>query len=192
MGPGLDMMVGTNPHCITICQRFSIFAKGVDFGLGGQYLEVVAYASGISYGATIRFQLGSPDTAGQVLGTVVVPSDGSFSLINGAVGGVPTPAGIHSVFMVFTFPPLPPVTPPDDKPHRYWRITAGPADFNTSFYNPLWHVCAMELRENSHATNLATDPTRAIQSSGDYVQYDKFSIFVDKDDYLYSLLIAVS
>ena len=90
-----------------------------------------------------------------------------FSLFNGTVGDIAAPVGLKPVFMVFELPAAAPPTPVDHLPHRYWRLTAGPADFNNSFYNLMWHVCAMELRTaaDGGGPNLATDRTHAIASS---------------------------
>ena len=156
----------------------------VDFGQGGQKVRVKAFAQGAAGGATVKFQLGSPDASGQVLSSVVVPSttDGArflskgpeqawtsgWTLLNGTPGTVAAPPGVSTVFMVFdAAPPAPPAPPPDKNPHRYWRIMAEPGDFNNSFYNANWDLCELELRTSAHGPNLATDPSRAIQSSGD-------------------------
>jgi hypothetical protein len=125
-------------------------------------------------GARVLFRLGSPEADAPLLAELTIPSDigggSSFQLVNGTPGTATSPTGIHVVFMVFdTPPPSPPPPQPDNKPHRFWRITAGPSDFNTSFYNPLWDVCELELRNAPWPAgpNLAVDPSHAIQSSGD-------------------------
>ena len=108
---------------------------GVDFGAGGEKLSVTALAQSAAGGATIRFQLGSPDASGELLASVDVAVSGTgWELRNGTAGEVVAPAGVHPVFMVFEHGPSAPVLKPDDKAHRYWRITAQPADFNHSFY----------------------------------------------------------
>lgn len=90
-----------------------------------------------------------------------------FSLFNGTVGDIAAPVGLQPVFMVFELLAAAPPPPADHSPHRYWRLIAGPADFNNSFYNLMWHVCAMELRTSADGSgpNLATDQTQAIASS---------------------------
>ena len=155
---------------------------GVDFGLGPPTvpLRVVVFAAAHpGGGAKIRFQLGSPDTSGVLLSEVTLQATGldsrldrvpsGFALYNGSVYAGSGPTGIHSVFMVFDKPPIPPPSPPDNRPHRYWRLIAGPDDFNTSFYNKGWDVCVIELRHNASGAgvNLATDPMQAIASGGE-------------------------
>lgn len=90
-----------------------------------------------------------------------------FSLFNGTVGDIAAPVGLQPVFMVFELLAAAPPPPADHSPHRYWRLITGPADFNNSFYNLMWHVCAMELRTSADGSgpNLATDRTQAIASS---------------------------
>ena len=155
---------------------------GVDFGgnPAATALRVVVKATAFDDGVVIRFQLGSPDASGRLLSEVAVPAAGGaaaltttlpagYAVYNGSVCPGPAPTGIHPVFMVFRGLPKPKPTPPDSLPHRYWRLTAGPADFNTSFYNACWDVCSIELRANSSGAgpNLAVDPARAIASAGD-------------------------
>ena len=142
---------------------------GVDFGKGGKTVGVVALAESMADGATIRFQLGSPDASGQLLASLPLRAGAAgWAVHNGTSGGVVAPAGIHSVFMVFQKPEVVPLVPVDDAPHRYWRLLATPSDFNNSFYNANWDVCQVELfgQPSAGGSNLATDSTKAIASSG--------------------------
>jgi hypothetical protein len=133
----------------------------VDFGAGSnssQILTVSAFAKATTVnGATIKFQLNSPGADGLLLAKLTVnnaANNGKFVLVNGSSGDVAPPAGTHPVFMVFSAAPVQPPQPVDDASHRYWRVTAGPTDFNTTFYNPLWHICEMELATVLHGPNI--------------------------------------
>ena len=141
---------------------------GIDFGKGGQRLSVILMAAGQGDGASIRFQLESPDDSGKLLASVLISANTAYAQYNGSSGDVAAPAGVHPVFMVFDHPATPPPVTPDHNPHRYWRLVAGSSDFNHSFYNTNWDVCEIELFYTINATgaNLATDSTKAIQSQG--------------------------
>ena len=161
---------------------------GVDFGdtataVASRTLRVAVKATPLDDGVKIRFQLGSPDASGQLLSEVVLPATGAatsgaalptttlpvgYTVFTGSPFRGPAPSGVHTVFMVFETLPKPAPSPPDNRPHRYWRLTAAPADFNASFYNAKWDVCAIELRANSSGAgpNLAVDPANAIASTG--------------------------
>eukprot|EP00040_Diaphanoeca_grandis_P001923 m.20086 g.20086 ORF g.20086 m.20086 type:complete len:1168 (+) comp12740_c0_seq1:136-3639(+) len=164
----------------------------IDFGSEGGLLKVQAFVKSVSGGANISFKLTSPDTSGTVLARLVIPAASNsidsnsmnstifmdtrtssatpgYALYNGTVGDVGSPTGIHPVFMVFeSAGSVPSPRPADNSPHRYWRLMAIPSDFNTSFYNANWHVCAMELRSSVAGTgdNLATNPHQGFASSG--------------------------
>jgi hypothetical protein len=171
------------------------------------HVNVQMRALAMAGGATVLFLLGSPEvpanwqSSSRLLSSVQVPSvdegfdsappssSSSFSewpLLNGTAGPAVAPDGTASVFMVFTHTlaaPTPVPTPPyeDDKPHRYWRITTRPDDFNTSLGGRgLWDVCELALYANySDATagaasaaksqgqgnTMCTDRTKAICSS---------------------------
>lgn len=161
---------------------------GIDFGSGASCLSVAVRAQGLLSGARVLFKLNSPDASGIVLATVNIstttpseliggaraerePGDSSFAVIRGAAGKVPAPAGIHPVFMVFdALPPPPPPSPNhDDQPHRYWRLLASTADFNTSVpSNNHWDVCSIELRSTADGSgpSLSTDPSSGFSSHG--------------------------
>jgi hypothetical protein len=104
---------------------------GVDFGRGGDHLTVKVYAKSFNDGATVSFYVNSPAvTDGGVLvasvkivpppppltarpGMLTGPQQTlpGFSYFNGTTGaGASTPAGIHSVFMVFEAAKRPPRT----------------------------------------------------------------------------------
>ena len=153
---------------------------GVDFGAGGKPLAVQARALGQHGGARVLFKLRSPDASGVILAELNVsalpgvgrePGTAQFKLMRGAAGDFPAPQGVHPVFMVFeALAPAPPPAPgpSDDKPHRYWRLLAGMADFNQTIRsNHHWDVCSLRLfGSGSSGRNLATVPANGFSSHG--------------------------
>eukprot|EP00039_Didymoeca_costata_P021245 m.343908 g.343908 ORF g.343908 m.343908 type:complete len:1136 (-) comp23516_c0_seq1:322-3729(-) len=149
---------------------------GVDFSKinGFTQIQVIVKAKSVADGATIRFQLDSPDSDGLLLTTVNISATTNknarnidllpqgYSMYNSSSFAIPT--GEHSLFMVYTLPHS--QHPPDNNPHRYWRLLACDSDFNNSFYNKRWDVCSIELMTNRNGSNVATNPARAIASSG--------------------------
>ena len=80
---------------------------GIDFGPAGgsSVIRAAAFATAVADGATLRFQLGGPQSSDQLLSEVVVPPKSKgYSVFNGTLlsSGVHVPAGIHAVFMVMT------------------------------------------------------------------------------------------
>jgi hypothetical protein len=167
-------------------------------------VNVQVRAQPMAGGATVLFLLGSPEvppdwrSSSRLLASVQVPSIDAFDsavsssasssewpLLNGTAGPAIAPDGTASVFMVFVHKvaaPTPAPSPPheDDMPHRYWRITTRPEDFNASLGPAMWDVCELELYANySDATaagtaaargqgqgnTMCTDPAKAICSS---------------------------
>lgn len=153
------------------------FYLGSPDNISGQLLAKVKVIAQANSGNADVSSISSNDD--DTRGNVVAPAEPApahspvkalptgFSLFNGTVGDIAAPVGLKPVFMVFELPAAAPPTPVDHLPHRYWRLTAGPTDFNNSFYNLMWHVCAMELRTaaDGGGPNLATDWTHAIASS---------------------------
>lgn len=180
-----DAHFGKDPHYAVPPGSWARY-DAVDFGNGtggaGSAVSVRALAAAVPSGAVVKFLVGAPDAAGKLVATVNIPPAGGtargstgvnalpvgYSVLNGSSSGGSVPPGLHTVYMVFEAPKgSPPPPPADNAPHRYWRLIAGPDDFNSSFYNANWDVCAIELLTSPSGPNVATNPANAIASSGD-------------------------